>query len=302
MVRALAGLVFLSVVSAAAASPAPRVTARIATGLHPGGAVAAFGSVWVANDGSGTLARVDPRTNRVIRRLRVGRGAFSVTAGAGAVWVTNYRSGAVIRVDPRRLRIRRIRIGGAPSEVLVAFGRVWVTRWESQTLVELSPRTSRVLRRIRVGRNGAGLTAAQGAVWVGFGGHGTSIARVNPKTAAVERIPVGTPRPALFARGTKDFWIQANDNVLVHVDPASRRVLGRLRIGRTLAQGAAGPDGMLWVPDKEQNVVFRIDAATGRVVDSFPAGRGAYAALRAFGSMWVTSYAGSDVWRFRPGR
>jgi hypothetical protein len=29
------------------------------------------------------------------------------------------------------------------------------------------------------------------------------------------------------------------------------------------------------------------------------AGRGAYVALRAFGSMWVASYAGSDVWCFR---
>ena len=57
---------------------------------------------------------------------------------------------------------------------------------------------------------------------------------------------------------------------------------------------------MLWVPDKEQNVVFRVDPRPGRVVDSFPAGAGAFFALRAFGSMRVTSYAGSDVWRFTP--
>ena len=37
-----------------------------------------------------------------------------------------------------------------------------------------------------------------------------------------------------------------------------------------------------------------------RVVDVFGAGPGAYVATRAFGSMWVTSYAGTDVWRFRP--
>jgi hypothetical protein len=34
------------------------------------------------------------------------------------------------------------------------------------------------------------------------------------------------------------------------------------------------------------------------VVDDFPAGPGAFFALRAFGSMWVASYAGDDVWRF----
>jgi len=36
------------------------------------------------------------------------------------------------------------------------------------------------------------------------------------------------------------------------------------------------------------------------VVDSFAGGSGAFFPLRAFGSMWVTNYAGSDVWRFKP--
>jgi hypothetical protein len=53
------------------------------------------------------------------------------------------------------------------------------------------------------------------------------------------------------------------------------------------------------VPDKEIDTIFRIDPATGRVVDAFAGGDGAYNAVRAFGSMWVTSYAGSDVWRFK---
>jgi hypothetical protein len=54
------------------------------------------------------------------------------------------------------------------------------------------------------------------------------------------------------------------------------------------------------VPDKEQNIVYRVDPGSRRVVDSFPAGPGAYCTLRAYGSMWVTSYAGRDVRRFRP--
>ena len=52
--------------------------------------------------------------------------------------------------------------------------------------------------------------------------------------------------------------------------------------------------------DKEQNVVFRVDPVQERVIDSFPGGPGAYTTVRASGSMWVTSYAGTDVRRFRP--
>ena len=77
-------------------------------------------------------------------------------------------------------------------------------------------------------------------------------------------------------------------------------MLAKLEVGRTLAQGATAADGTIWMPDKEQSLVYRIDPKRERVLDSFPAGPGAYIALRAFGSMWVTSYAGTDVRRFSP--
>jgi streptogramin lyase len=84
------------------------------------------------------------------------------------------------------------------------------------------------------------------------------------------------------------------------VDPATGKAITRMHVGRTLAQGALAPDGTIWVPDKEQSVLYRIDPARERVVDSFPAGPGAYLALRAFGSMWVLSYAGNDIRRWSP--
>jgi hypothetical protein len=54
------------------------------------------------------------------------------------------------------------------------------------------------------------------------------------------------------------------------------------------------------MPDKEQSRVFRIDPGKPAVTGSFAAGPGAYFALHAFGSMWVASYAGKDIRRFRP--
>jgi streptogramin lyase len=304
MLRLFSAVALAGAVSAVAADAAvaPRLVARVQTGAAPCGEVAAFGSLWVANDGSGTLARINPRTNRVVRRTSVGHGAFLVAAGAGAVWVTNYKRGVVLRVDPRTGRVRSVRIGPEPSDVLVAFGRVWATDWRAATLVEIHPRTVRVLRRVRLGPDPAAeLTARSGAIWIGFGRAATAIVRYDPTSRSVERVAVGSPSPRSFVTGTRDLWIQAGDNNVLHVDPVTRRVLGRLRFGRTLAQGAAAPDETLWIPDKEQNIVYRVDPRTERVIDSFPAGRGAFAAHRAFGSMWVTSYAGSDVWRFRPG-
>jgi streptogramin lyase len=175
---------------------------------------------------------------------------------------------------------------------------VWVTAWEAGTLSEIDPAAGKVVRGIRIGPRPTGLRAAAGAVWVGFGRSATAIARVDPRTARIKRVPVGVRSPSWFVAGTRDLWIQADDNVLVRVDPRRRRVTGRLSFGRTLAQGSLAPDGMLWIPDKEQGRVYRVDPGTAKVVDSFAAGPGAFLALSAYRSMWVTSYAGDDVWRF----
>lgn len=286
---------------AAVAGSTPQPVARIETGASPGGAVSAFGTVWVANDRSGTLARIDPATNRVTRRIRLKPGLFSVARGFGALWAVNYERNSLARVDPASGRVRTVRVGAVPFDVVAAFGRVWVTAWQAGTLVEVDPRSMRVVRRIRVGPRPTGLRAARRAIWVGFGRSATAVARVDPGSHRIERVPLGVRAPSWFVAGTRDLWIQAADNVLVRVDASSGRVRARLSFGRTLAQGALGPDGLLWLPDKEQSLVYRVDPAKGRVVDSFAAGPGAFFALRADGSMWVTSYAGDDVWRFAPG-
>jgi streptogramin lyase len=284
------------------AGSSPRVVARIQTGASPGGAVSAFGSVWVASDGAGTLVRIDPGTNRVTREVQLRPGLFSVAAGFGAVWTVNYKRDSLTRVDPASGKARSVRVGASPFDVLCAFGRVWVTSWEAGVLSEIDPHSLRIVRRIRIGPRPTGLRAAAGAVWVGFGRSATSIARVDPATSKFRRVQVGERSPSWFVAGTRDLWLQAADNRVIRVDPRTRRVTARLSVGRTLAQGSLAPDGTIWMPDKEQSRVYRIDPAKARVVDSFAAGSGAFLALRAFGSMWVASYAGDDIWRFEPGR
>jgi len=89
------------------------------------------------------------------------------------------------------------------------------------------------------------------------------------------------------------------DSVL-RVHARTGRVLSRLRLGETLAQAVAAPDGLVWVTDKQHSAVHRVHPPGLKVVDSFPAGPGAFAIARAGGSMWITSFAGSDVRRYDP--
>jgi hypothetical protein len=54
------------------------------------------------------------------------------------------------------------------------------------------------------------------------------------------------------------------------------------------------------VTDKERSLVHRIDPGSGHVFDSFPAGPGALSQARFGGSVWISSFAGSDVRRYDP--
>jgi streptogramin lyase len=283
----------------ALAGAQPHVAARITTGQSPCESAVAAGAVWVANDGAGTLVRINPANNRVTVRVRVGRGACAVAAGAGAVWVANYRTGRLLRVDPRTRKVRRIAVGGAPFDVLVAGRNVWTTGFANGTLVKVDARRLRVTRRIKTGGNPTGLLKAAGAIWVGLGREATHVLRVDPRSGSVKQVEVGVAAPDHFVATAAGIWIVNDGDKLVLLDPETGHMLRTTQLGRTLVQPALAPDGTLWVPDKEIDTIFRLDPATGEQRDSFAAGDGAFQVLHAFGSMWVTSYAGDDVWRFR---
>jgi hypothetical protein len=109
---------------------------------------------------------------------------------------------------------------------------------------------------------------------------------------------VPTPR---WPRCIRDeVWV-ATETAALRVAPRTGVLRGHFQLGGTTAE--AGPGGstqLIWVTDKQRSLVHRIDPGANRVVDTFPAGPGALALARFDGSVWITSFAGSDVRRFPP--
>jgi YVTN family beta-propeller protein len=61
-------------------------------------------------------------------RIPVGHGPTDVAVGSGAVWVVNAKDGTVSRIDPMKNRVvRTINVGNAPQRVAAGLGRIWVT-------------------------------------------------------------------------------------------------------------------------------------------------------------------------------
>jgi len=283
-----------------AASAAPQPVARVVTGAGPCGAASGFGSVWVAVYGTGRLVRIDPRSNRVVARIRVARGICPIVVAAGSVWVASDMTNMLYRIDPHRRRIvARIPVANWPAHVTAALGSVWVSAYERGTVARVDPRRNRVSRVYAVGGNPSGLAEAGGALWIAFGRNGSSLGRLDPRSGTLTKSSIGHNGPGFLSAGAGSLWTTTADGFAVRFDPSARQVVAAFAIPGTPAEAVAGPDGIVWVAEKQHNTLTRIDPDRNRIVDVTGAGPGALAIARAGGDMWVTSFAGRDIWRFR---
>ena len=57
-------------------------------GASPAGIAVGDGAVWVANTADGTVSRIDPQTNKVVKTITVGGSPQAIAFAAGKVWVT----------------------------------------------------------------------------------------------------------------------------------------------------------------------------------------------------------------------
>jgi len=275
--------------------PKPTVARIVPTGAAPCGATAAKGTLWVGVYNAGTLLQINAR-GRVTRRIAIGESACRVAVDSRFVWVTRDGASEVVRVDRSKGQLKRVEVGAVPFDVLHADGFVWVTNWDDGTVTKIDPERGVPVATVPVAANPTGLAACGGRIWIGHGRNARRITSIDPTTLRVRRVTVGAmPEWPHCIRGV--LWVTAPDSVL-RLDARTGRVLSRLRIGDTLADAARGADGLVWITDKQHSVVHRVAASGRSVVDSFPAGPGAFALARIGSSMWVTSFAGADVRRF----
>lgn len=317
-------IVVLSLVSACAspgtparsASPSPtgalppvtgqpsQVVAKVRTGGTPCGIVEAFGSVWVTDAQNATLLRINPRTHAIIGRTPLAGTPCELTTGFGSLWVAT-QSGVLQRVDPRSAKVlATIAVGRASYEPLVAFGSVWVSNRNSSTVSRINPHTNAVTATVPTpGLLPGGLVEAGGAIWVGNdSGGATALAKLDPTSLHLTSVMAGS-RPSFVTAAAGSVWVASEDDGSVtQLDPrtGARRGLPLLA-GVRPVNLAAWRDREVWVPDDQGNLLTRIDASSGAVLERLLVGSGPAVAAPVGDSVWVSMFGGGEVWQVRPG-
>ncbi|MEG3165281.1 YncE family protein [Sphingomonas sp. PB2P19] len=180
-----------------------KITAVVATGIaNPKGelnVVAGAGSIWVASDAKGAIARVDPVTNTVTATVKTNPDGFYLTFGMGSLWAASGTQNSLQKIDPA---------------------------------------TNSVVATTALGREPGFLTAGEGAVWVQEQGDGT-VARIDPATGAVSgRVKVdATLKYGDIDTGGGKVWLRTTaGQTFVVIDPASLAITARL--GKPAGSGA----------------------------------------------------------------
>lgn len=161
--------------------------------------------VWVASPS--TVYAVDPVDGRVTLGIDVG-GVTGLAAGEEAVWVIDDLSGTLLRLDPvSGEQTGSTNIPGSLDDVAAGGGSVWILDRGAGTITVLDPVTLEATDTIRVGSDEREMKFGAGALWLADGDD-RSVTRVNPLTLQASIFPVGAPAWLIaIGDGTDDVWV-----------------------------------------------------------------------------------------------
>ena len=186
------------------------------------------GGVWVVIDGPGCknclLARVDPKTMKVVARIRVSERSSSVRVGYGAVWVVSPAKGTVQKVSPSLNKVvATATIGRRPRFFDVGEGAVWTLNQGDGTVSRIDPLTGKLRATIQANMPGGGGDMAVGGGFVWPRGSDTLLTRIDPRTNNVVQIYGPPSGSGSVVVGPGGVWISAHDVTTVWRLPLPKR-------------------------------------------------------------------------------
>lgn len=234
----------------------------VPVGQSPTAVTHAAGSVWVANGGTDTVTRINPRTHAVVEEIPVGGNPVALAATTSDVWVVNAADGTVDRINTTVNRVvgDPIRVGNQPSAIASGPSGVWVANTGDDTVQRIDPYSSKLGKAIPVGGGPGGIIVATDSVWVANGLDGT-VSQVDPATGTV-RAPIH-----------------------VGAGPAGMVIV----------------DGSVWVANTLEQSVSRIDTTTGVAVDTITdVGDGPATPVSDGRFLWVAASHSGTIARIDP--
>ena len=273
-------------------APSHGLDSAVSVGQSPAGIAYGAGALWVTNEGSRTVSRVDPTDARVVQTIDVGTAPNAVAATGEDVWVVNGGDGTVSRVNTRTNDVvQTIHVGNQPSAVAAGAGGVWVANTADDTVQRIDPKSGSPDPPVDVGGRPAGVATRGHTLWVTNREDGT-VSRINTDTGQAQSPVTVGAGPSGITASRQAVWVANSlDLSLSRLDPSTGRVEHVVRVGDGPSSVATGA-GVVWVADEFDGHLHQVDPVTNQVTHSVRLG-GSLRGLAVSGpSVWVAS----DPW------
>lgn len=251
----------------------------------------AFGSIWVADIHASDVRRYDPATLAELARIPVPGAAWFAQAD-DALWVTNQTGAGLTRIDPATNRVVA-HVGDDPpcGAPVAANGALWQAACDGDVFLRIDPVRNVVVSTIPSQGHVFLVLAGDRLVTVGPEG----LARLDPDTGAITTIGAreATAGAEFVTSDGSTVWVK-NTTGIARLDPADGRSLAGLPYPEAKVVSFSGDHAWLTVSNQG---VLEIALATNKVRRTIPIPGTPLAALEADGTLWVTDFESSALWR-----
>jgi len=220
------------------------------------------GSVWVTDAKSGELLRVDDESGKVTQRIDVGGHPGPPAYGGGRIWVADTKGAGIAAVNAKGGRVVRRHLGPhtAPLRLATGAGSLWISSAAAGQIHHIGLAAFAIGQSIPAGRHPAGITVADGLVWVADARSG-SVIRLDPSVQAVSGAPVDVgERPGGIDAGPSSLWVTlAGEDAVRRLElPSGEPDGGPIAVGPEPTAVAVGTTAV-WVVNDGDGTVTRVE-------------------------------------------
>ena len=274
----------------------------------------------------GELAAAAEATVRPVRRLSTSRGRLFVlialvvvaTAALGALALgggfgggdgTMVPSRALGFIDPATNKVAdTIDLPNRATGLALGADSLWVADGLDGTLLRVDPKARRVAKTIGVGFTPEAVAARPDGIWVaehGGSDNYASIRAIDPVTGQGDRprkLRIGGASVVGLVADSDGVWLGLQFSGVYRIDGAGGATRGPVP-GSSDVTAIAFGRGALWIAERFDQAVARVDPVTQAVLVSIPIGaREPNAMTFGAGWLWIADEAGNKVWRIDPVR
>ena len=230
-------------------------------------------SLWVAESGQRTIAKVDLASGRVLGRVKVGRLPVDmVSMPNGTIYVMVAADRVIWRQDGNGRGSIFTKIPDCPDDLIFGGGNLWALTEpdcssSTSRLIRIDPQTAQQTPSRDLGEWALAITSYGTDIWVGHA-RGRAVTVVNQRS--LRATPVDVPGTELWAMSSNSRNVFGGgrmsgtdgDGLIVMFDPRRRAEINRASVSERVTKIVSDEDHVIAAGDKGTLWVFRASDLT----------------------------------------